>query len=48
MPSFKRAWHTAQAQALPHFVQVVVAGPTLELRTIDVRGRLFDTLQLRK
>lgn len=44
----KRAWHTAQAQAVPHFVQVVVAGPTLELRAIDEYGRLFDTLQLKK
>lgn len=44
----KRAWHTAQAQAVPHFVQVVVAGPTLELHAVDQEGRLFDTLQLRK
>ncbi len=44
----KRAWHTAQARAVPHFVQVVVAGTTLELRAIDEEGQLFDTLQLRK
>ena len=42
----KRAWHTAQALAVPHFVQVVVAGPTLELRAIDDEGRLFDILRL--
>lgn len=44
----KRAWHTAQARAVPHFVQVVVAGSTLELRAIDEHGHLFDTLQLEK
>ena len=44
----KRAWHTAQALAVPHFVQVIVAGNNLELRAIDVDGRLFDTLNLTK
>jgi hypothetical protein len=44
----QRAWHTAQAQAVPHFVQVVVAGPTLELRAIDEQGRLFDIFQMKK
>jgi hypothetical protein len=44
----KRAWHTAQALAVPHFVQVVVAGQTLELRAIDQDGRLFDTFLLSK
>ena len=44
----KRAWHTAQALAVPHFVQVVVAGPTLELRAVDLDGRHFDHLSLRK
>jgi hypothetical protein len=42
----KRSWHTAQAQA--HFVQVIVAGHRLEVRAIDVEGRLFDTLELDK
>lgn len=44
----KRAWHTAQALAVPHFVQVVIAGYVLELRAIDYEGRLFDTMVLRK
>ena len=44
----KRAWHTAQALAVPHFVQVVVVGHKLEVRAIDEEGRLFDTLELSK
>lgn len=44
----KRAWHTAQALAVPHFAQVVVAGQTLELHAIDQDGRHFDTLRLCK
>ena len=43
-----RAWHTAQALAVPHFVQVIVAGTSLEVRAFDVEGRLFDTLTLSK
>ena len=44
----KRAWHTAQALAVPHFVQVVIAGNTLELRAIDGEGRFFDVIKLAK
>jgi len=44
----KRAWHTAQALAIPHFVQVAIAEGRLELRAIDHEGRLFDTLVLHK
>ena len=44
----KREWHTAQAFSVPHFVQVVIAGPTLELRAFDTQGHLFDTLLLNK
>lgn len=44
----KRAWHTAQSLAVPHFVHVVIAGPTLELRAVDQRGCPFDALQLSK
>ncbi|MBT4501706.1 MAG: metallophosphoesterase family protein [Gemmatimonadetes bacterium] len=44
----KWAWHTAQALAVPHFVQVVIAGDTLELRAMDDEGRLFDTMKLTK
>ncbi|MCC6444281.1 MAG: metallophosphoesterase family protein [Armatimonadetes bacterium] len=44
----RRAWHTAQALAVPHFVQVAIAGPRLELNAIDEEGRLFDTLILHK
>ena len=44
----KRAWHTAQSLAVPHFVQVVVAGGRLELNAIDQEGRIFDRLQLKK
>jgi len=44
----KRAWHTAQALAVPHFVQIVIAGKSLELRAIDIEGHVFDILALRK
>ena len=44
----KRAWHTAQALVTPHFVQVIIAGNTLELHAIDDAGHLFDTLKLTK
>ena len=44
----KRAWHTAQALAVPHFVQVVIAKNTLEMRAIDDEGRLFDRMGLTK
>ena len=44
----KRAWHTAQALAVPHMVQVVIAGETLESRAIDHEGRLFDVMTVRK
>lgn len=44
----KRAWHTAQAVAVPHFVQVIIADTTLRLNAIDENGYLFDTLTLRK
>ncbi|MBI2844680.1 MAG: metallophosphoesterase family protein [Armatimonadetes bacterium] len=44
----KRAWHTAQALSIPHFVQVCIAGKTLELRAIDVDGRPFDVMTLTK
>jgi len=42
----KRAWHTAQSRAVPHFVQGVVAGRRLELRAIDQDGQVFDWLTL--
>ncbi len=44
----KRAWHTAQSLARPHFIQVVIAGGTLELRAIDENGYPFDYIQLEK
>lgn len=44
----KRAWHTAQALAVPHFVHVVIAGDMLELRAVDDEGRLFDTMKWTK
>ena len=44
----KWAWHTAQALAVPHFVQVVIAGTTLSLRAMDDEGRLFDAMALTK
>jgi acid phosphatase type 7 len=44
----KREWHTAQSFSVPHFVQVVIAGPSLELRAFDTEGHLFDTLLLTK
>jgi len=44
----KRAWHTSQALAVPHFVQVVIAEDVLVLNAIDEVGRLFDTVTLTK
>lgn len=44
----KRAWHTAQALGVPHFVQVSIADRRLELQAIDYEGRLFDMLVLTK
>ena len=44
----KRAWHTAQAVAVPHFLQVVAAGRRLEVHAFDVAGQLFDTFVLDK
>jgi len=43
-----RAWHTAHAQAVPHFLLVTVTPQRLDLRAIDVQGRLFDRLELRR
>ena len=44
----KRAWHTAQSLAVPHFVQVIIAGTAMNLNVIDCEGRTFDTLTLKK
>ncbi len=44
----KRAWHTAQSHAVPHFVHVSVAGRSLELQAVDLDGCVFDRLVLRK
>jgi len=43
-----RSFHTAEAVAVPHFVQVSVAGPYLELKAIDDAGNVFDFLILEK
>lgn len=43
-----RAWHTAQAVAVPHYVLATVTPRRLELRAIDVEGRLFDRLELQR
>ena len=44
----KRAWHTAQAIAVPHFVQVIIAENTLELNAIDQDGHVFDRIRWTK
>jgi hypothetical protein len=44
----KGAWHTAQALAVPHFVHVSVGGGTMELKAVDVDGRVFDGCVLHK
>lgn len=44
----KREWHTAQALAVPHFVQAVVTPKTFRLAAIDDQGRQFDQLCLKK
>lgn len=43
-----RAWHTAQAAAVPHFLLGTVTPRRLELRAIDVEGRVFDRMDLRR
>ena len=42
----KRAWHTAEAIAVPHFVHGSVAGGTLALKGVDLDGRVFDSVTL--
>jgi len=42
----KRAWHTAEALAVPHFVHGSVAGATLALKGVDLDGRVFDSVTL--
>lgn len=42
----KRAWHTAQALAVPHFGHVAVTDRRLQLTAVDVDGRVFDALAL--
>lgn len=44
----KRAWHTAEALAVPHFVHGAVAGGTLALKAVDLDGGVFDSLTLRR
>ena len=43
-----RSFHTAEAVAVPYFVEVSIAGKYLELKAIDEGGRVFDTLVLSK
>lgn len=43
-----RAWHTAHAVAVPHMVQVSIAGTRLEMHAIDYEGRLFDQMIIDK
>ncbi|MFH1572120.1 MAG: metallophosphoesterase family protein [Gemmatimonadota bacterium] len=43
-----RSWHTAQAAAVPHFVFVALTPGRLELRAVDIDGRVFDWLELRR
>ena len=42
----KRAWNTAEALAVPHFVHGSVAGGTLALKGVDLDGRVFDSVTL--
>jgi hypothetical protein len=44
----KKAWHTAKSRAIPHFVHIAAAPGQLEFQAIDLEGRLFDVLTLRK
>lgn len=44
----KCEWHTAQALAVPHFVQAVVTPKTFKITAIDDQGRQFDQLCLKK
>ena len=43
-----RAWHTAHALAVPHMVQVTIAGTRLEMQAIDYEGHLFDQMIIDK
>ena len=43
-----RAWHTAHAVAVPHMVQVSIAGTRLEMHAIDYEGCLFDQMIIDK
>lgn len=44
----KRSWFTAEALAVPHFVQVSIVERTLELKGVDVDGHVFDAMRLTK
>ncbi|MDR1440166.1 MAG: metallophosphoesterase family protein [Clostridiales bacterium] len=44
----KKAWHTAKSRAIPHFAHMSVAPGQAELQAVDLDGRVFDTLLLRK
>lgn len=44
----KKAWHTAKSRAVPHFAHVSVTPQQLELQAIDLDGRLFDTMLIKK
>ena len=43
-----KGWHSAASRAVPHCVEVAVAGNRLELRAFDFTGRLFDSTVLTK
>ncbi len=44
----KQQWHTAEAAARPHVVQVSVAGNRLELKACDLAGCMFDWFVIQK
>ena len=43
-----RPWFQNNVRRGHHFVFVAINGNTLEMKTFDLEGRLFDTLVIRK
>jgi hypothetical protein len=44
----KKAWHTAKSRAVPHFAHVSVTSEQLEFQAIDLDGKLFDSISIKK
>ncbi|MCC5927169.1 MAG: fibronectin type III domain-containing protein [Bacteroidetes bacterium] len=46
IPGTEAGWYMAQTEAVRHFILVEVEGNSIDMRMINERGELFDSLQL--